>query len=330
MRRLLTVSAAGMAGVMALAACSSIDGDLGATGQDGQVVVQSCGDEVVFDAPPERIVAQPDVIGETLAALGLADRIVATSSFASFEPSEEYAPILADLPVLNDGPLSEEAVVSQEPDLLYSQIDYSDHMNDDYAPFDIPVLFATVFCPDHVPADADGNPDFVESRYQDVADLGRIFQVPDRADEVIATLKAKMEEAEEHVAGKEPVRVAAVYFIQGADGPMTATPDDTFVGQLVRTAGGENVYSDVSGSSSTGEVVGLETLVERDPDVILIQEVGQGKFEQIREFLRTDPRFSDISAVKNDRFTYLGWDEVSATLGFADAQSRIAEAFHPN
>ena len=75
--------------------------------------------------------------------------------------------------------------------------------------------------------------------YQDFYNLGRIFQVEDRAEEVVNGMKEKVAEVEKKIEGTEPVRVFVFDYLAD-DGPYTC--GNNFTAQLIRHAGGENIF----------------------------------------------------------------------------------------
>ena len=56
-----------------------------------------------------------------------------------------------------------------------------------------------------------------------------------------------------------------------------------------------------------------ETVIDRNPDVIVIVNYGNVTAEQKREYMMSNPAFANIDAVKNDRFVTLEY--VEATPG---------------
>ena len=62
---------------------------------------------------------------------------------------------------------------------------------------------------------------------------------------------------------------------------------DTFGGQIIKMAGGDNIAEDVSGWSYN-----LESLIEADPDIII---VGKG----CKDDFMSQENYKDLTAVKN-------------------------------
>lgn len=296
---------------------------------DGPVTVRSCGHSETFEDPPERVVVNATSLVEELAALGLSDRIVGYAPVSAFSPLKEYQQAVADTPTLGEGPLSREVVAEQDPDLVYSQLNYDDDMIEQYAPLDIPVLFPRKACSEDVPTDTHGDRDYVAGEYQDIAELGQIFHVPDKAKALITSLKQDMAQARDEAKGHSSVTVANIGFYSGVDKPFSVADGDGIMGQLIRVAGGRNVYDDVHSGDSNTEM-GPESLIARNPEVIIIRDLPSdgGGFDQVRKFLRTDPRFADLPAVKHDRFVPMKVEEWYAGIQFPNAAQRFAHAFH--
>jgi iron complex transport system substrate-binding protein len=93
---------------------------------------------------------------------------------------------------------------------------------------------------------------------------------------------------------------------------------------LIEAAGGRNIMDDFDKSWGT---VGWEEVVERNPEIIVIVNYGDVTAEEKRQFMRANPAFSDLDAVKNNRFVVLEY--VAATPGprNIDAIKALATAF---
>ena len=77
-------------------------------------VQDSYGQKIIFDEPPQRIVAYDSAAVEVLFALGEGDRIIATHSFVSYPASVDALPKVGDASTLDI-----ERVLELEPDLIF-------------------------------------------------------------------------------------------------------------------------------------------------------------------------------------------------------------------
>jgi iron complex transport system substrate-binding protein len=93
---------------------------------------------------------------------------------------------------------------------------------------------------------------------------------------------------------------------------------------LIEAAGGINIADDVP---SSWVEIGWETVIERNPDVIVIVNYGEVTAEQKRDFMRSNPAFKDIPAVRNDRFVTLEYVEATPGPRNIAAIKRLAAAF---
>ena len=163
----------------------------------------------------------------------------------------------------------------------------------------------------------------VDVVYQDFYNLGRIFQVEDRAEEIVSAMQAQIEAVETAVADAEPVKVF-VYDKAKDDGAYTC--GNNFTSKLIEHAGGTNIFNDLD---STWAVVSWEELVERNPDVIIINDYGSISLETKIAELKENPALSTISAIANDRIISVTLVECFASSMTGDTIEKFANAFHP-
>ena len=137
-------------------------------------------------------------------------------------------------------------------------------------------------------------------------------------------MKAQIAAAEEAVSAEEPVKVF-VYDMAQENGAYTC--GNNFTATLIRHAGGENIFSDLD---TTWATVGWEEIVERNPDVIVINDYGSIPLEQKIAELKDNPALSTVSAIQNDRIISVTLCEVFACSMTGDTVEKFARAFHPD
>jgi iron complex transport system substrate-binding protein len=93
---------------------------------------------------------------------------------------------------------------------------------------------------------------------------------------------------------------------------------------LIEAAGGKNIVDDVRKSWIQ---IGWESVIDRAPEVILIVNYGEVTAQQKIDFLRSNSAFSDIPAVKNNRFVVLEYVEATPGPRNIEAIKRLAKAF---
>ena len=115
----------------------------------------------------------------------------------------------------------------------------------------------------------------LKALYTDLRTLGKIFDVEDRAEALVKGYEKQVAK----VRAKIPApgdRPSVFLYDDGRDKPLTsgfyAGPHD-----IITKAGGDHVMKDLKDSWTT---VGWETVVARDPDVIVINDYGDTTAER--------------------------------------------------
>jgi len=274
---------------------------------------------VSFDRVPQRVIAANPNAGEQLMALDLGDTIIATS-YNNAAVAEQFRAEYESKPSLttSDQP-SLEVVLALEPDFIYGRSS----------------AFGEKGIADHDTLTRNGIMSLssiegwklgadVTDVYQDYRNLGRIFQVEDRAEQVIATMEGRIAAVGEALDGAEPVKV--FNFDMEMDGGAY-TPGNNITSKLIRHAGGVNVFE---GLEKTWNVVSWEKVVEADPDVIVINDYDGTPLEEKIDQLKSNPALAHLKAVQNERFVVVTLPEVFAGARVADTVEKFAKGFHPD
>lgn len=288
--------------------------------------IENCGQGLVFNAPPERVVAIGQSTTEMLYALGLGAKLQGSAVwFNAVLP--EFAAVNAGVERLADNHPGFEAVMAKEPDLVTTQFEFHvgpqgvvgtrQQFNE---------LGAQVYA---MPADCLGKdnmvggdgartqPFSIERMYQAVRELAQIFDVPARGAALEADLRARVAAAaaQARILGAEG-RSAMVWF---------SSPDlalDPFVagqngiaGFVLKTLGLRNVVQ----SDEEWPSVGWESLADADPDYIIIARMDRRRFAADdyavkRDFLQSDPVTREMAAVKAGRIIIVDAHQIHAGI----------------
>ena len=228
---------------------------------------------------------------------------------------EEYEAI----PTVAESYISLETILSLEPDFVYGRSSsFSEKNNtthDTLSGYGIMSLSSI----EGYTVGAD-----VDVVYQDFYDLGRIFQVEDRAEEIVSAMKEQIAAVEEAVAGAEPVKVF-VYDMAQEGGAYTC--GDNFTAKLISHAGGVNIFEDMD---TTWATVSWEEVVERAPEVIVINDYGSTSLEEKIEELKENPALADVPAIRDGRITSVTLCESFASSMTGDTIEKFARSFHPD
>ncbi|WP_216651633.1 ABC transporter substrate-binding protein [Roseivivax sp. THAF30] len=296
---------------------------LGAGMASAETTVKSCDRTVTFDAPPQRAVANDVNLTEMMLVLGLADRMVGYTGISGWKTlDEDMRAGVEELPELSAKYPSKEVLVGADADFFFAGWNYGMKVGgevtpDTLEPFGIKVYELSESCA-HIMKTEKAS---IEDMYDDLVNLGRIFQVEERATELVEGYRAELAQFSEGLGEGEPPRVFV--YDSGEDTPFTAGRYGMPTA-LIEAAGGRNIMDDFEKSWAT---VTWEEVVERNPEVIVIVNYGEVTAEQKREFMRSNPAFADLDAVKADRFVTLEYVEATPGPRNIKAVKTLAEAF---
>lgn len=286
--------------VATMAAC---DGPAvrGAAARGLTEVVDDAGRTVSVPAPARRIVSTLPSVTELIVALGAADRLVARTAYS-------VDPRIADVPSLGwTLSPSAEAIIGFEPDLVVQPEDLAGRA---WAPLETAGLRVYL-------ADVQRTADI----YATTRRLGVLLGVPSRADSLVHRLEAGLDTIRRAVAGRR--RPTVLYLIWPRP-PQTAGPG-TFIDEVITAAGGRNAFAD---SPIRWPQVGLEEIVRRDPDVIVLPQ-GTSHATPF-EMVDGAPGWRDLTAFREGRVVPVQSDMFNRPgPRVVEAARALADALHP-
>lgn len=103
-------------------------------------------------------------------------------------------------------------------------------------------------------------PESVDGLCEDIKVLGGIFNKKKKADLLTEDIRARLKDISGRIRGERPK-----VFVQLFDDPLITA--SSFIGDIIRLAGGRNVAWDVRDDSG---IFSYEVLIDRDPDIMII------------------------------------------------------------
>lgn len=290
------------------------------------VTVTSCDRQVTVELPPQRAVSHDVNMTAMLLALGLKERMAGytgISGWKTLDPSMRQQ--LDGLPELAARYPSLENLLDAGTDFVFAGWNYGMRIGGEVTPaslarFGIPVYELSESCAHVMP----GRVASLDDVYTDLRNLGRIFAVEDRAEALVQGMQARVADVQARL-GERPKRPRVFVYDSGEDLPFSAGRQG-MPQPLIEAAGGRNVMDGVAGSWIK---VGWESVVEQDPEVILIVDYGERTAAQKRDFLLQHPALQGVSAVREKRFVVLSYLAVTPSLDNAAAIETLAAALHP-
>ncbi|MFE6076359.1 ABC transporter substrate-binding protein [Paenibacillus sp. NPDC057886] len=246
--------------------------------------------EQTFDKAPERVVANTQGAAELLVRLGLTDKIVGVAALFGNVP-EDIADEFNKIPVLAEGYVGKEVTIGASPDLvmgrggLFEDADWGvgtvNSLND---------MSIKTYVQNTSVTGAS-----LDSLYQDITELGEIFNVQANAAAYVGQLKVR-EEALKARASAETINYAS--FSDNGDGTIGIYNGngDTFIENAMSLINMHNMLINEEGTLS------LERLIEMNPDVMIISRYAGGiDPKETIEKLLANKQVQNINAVKNKK-----------------------------
>jgi iron complex transport system substrate-binding protein len=239
-------------------------------------ITDDSGTATTFAAPPQRVVSLNPGLTEITFALGHGDSLVGVDTYSDFPPeAKDIQPRLTAFP----NP-SVEAIVALQPDLVLTLAE-SDDVIAQLRGQGIPVV--KLF-----PRDYDATVEAVRT-------LGRLYGSPDAGEAIASDMTSRRDAVVAAVAGAPRPRVYEELDASQPGMPFAAGPNG-FYGQLIDLAGGTNIFADLPGDVGR---VGAESIVQRDPEVIILTDSDLPFNPQSPDMVRARPGWSVITAVQN-------------------------------
>ncbi|MFJ9696475.1 ABC transporter substrate-binding protein [Kitasatospora sp. NPDC101183] len=286
------------------------------------VTVDNCGTKLTFAQKPARTVTNDVGITELMFALGLSDRM------AGYVMPDDKGQIdkvawkgeYERTTWLSKKVITKEIALDAKADLVFAGW----HYGFDEGSGITPAAFKALGVESYVLTEScrsgkggeRGVMDPLEALYTDLANLGEIFDVRERADKLIAHFKAQID------ATVRPVNHPSVFlYDSGQDKPFTAGRFAA-ADEIIAKAGGVNVMHDLADSWVT---TGWESVVQRDPEVIVINNYGSVSAEEKRKFLKSLPALAGVSAIRNDRIFVMDYVDLVESPRNPAAISSLAQ-----
>jgi len=265
-----------------------------------------------LSAQPQRIVSTAPSITELLYALGLGDRIVGVTRFCRYPPEAQQKPKIGDY--INP---NLETITALKPDLVIVQTN--------------PVRLAERLGALHLHT-LEINQENIAAIYNSIRVVGDATGTSPRATQLIASIRAKLDEIRARAASLHPVRVM---FVVGRspnrlDG-LVVVGKASYLNEVFELAGGVNIFRD---AVAAYPAVSMEEVIARNPEVIIdmgdMSDTVNVSDEHKRSVVALWNRMAVVSAVKQHRVFAVSSDSyVTPGPRVVDAARAILGMLHP-
>jgi iron complex transport system substrate-binding protein len=287
------------------------------------LTIHSCNREVTFKHAPRHALSHDINMTQMMLALGLKPSMAGYSGVTGWKSvTPEMQTILDGLPELAAKYPSVETLLDANVDFFFAGWDYGMRVGGDLTPQTLQPLGINVYELTESCAFVMKRPAAtLEDTYNDLRNLGKIFDVQDRANALIAQMQAQVAEVRKDLP-TDKLRV--FLYDSGEDRAMTSgrlgMPQ-----ALIDAAGGRNILDDVESSWTR---VNWETVVERNPQVIVIVDYGEVTAEQKEQFLLDNKALQSVDAIKNQRFIVIPYVQATPGIDNVLAVETLAKGFH--
>lgn len=236
------------------------------------------------------------------------------------EPSnEDYIPGTEHVETLGkQGSISLEKVIALEPDLVVLSYNTKSHL-------------------DMIPVLEENRIPFMVLDYKfkdDYFKISKIFAAINNNMEIYEQdAKLVKEETQRIIENAPKDKELKVLIIMATKNNINARNSETTIGEMFKDLNTINI-ADSSKDTLSDKNFSLEKIIEEDPDFIFVQTMGSD-IEAIEERLvkdvKSNPAWSSLSAVKNDRYIVLDKNlyTYKANERYAEAYEKLAKILYP-
>ncbi|KIF62499.1 ABC transporter substrate-binding protein [Pseudomonas fluorescens] len=287
------------------------------------LTIQSCNREVTFKEAPKHAVSHDINMTQMMLALGLKSKMAGYSGVSGWKSvTPEMQSLLDGLPELAAKYPSVETLLNANVDFFFAGWDYGMRVGGDLTPQTLQPLGINVYELTESCAFVMKRPAAtLDDTYNDLRNLGKIFDVQDRANALIADMQNQVAAVRKDLPAEKP---RVFLYDSGEDRAMTSgrlgMPQ-----ALIDAAGGRNVLDDVEASWTR---VNWETVVERNPQVIVIVDYSEITAEQKIEFLLKNKALQSVDAIRNQRFIVIPYVQATPGIDNVLAVETLAKGFH--
>jgi len=280
MRHSLSLLAAAAAGFLAVPALAT----------DYPLSLTNCGFPLTIEQAPQRVVAIKSTAAELLLSLGLEEKMVGLAFLDGPLPAELGG---AGIPVLSEKLPSQEVVLETEPDFVYGGWE-SNFAADGagerpvLAQLEVASYVAPAACRSIKPAKLN-----FEHLFAEIAEMGAIFDVEDRASALVAEQRAALAGVAADGRG-----LSAVWYSSGTKAPYVGAGSNA-PAMMLEALGLENIFAGVDEGWTAAS---WEAVVDANPDVIVLVDAAWNSAEAKKKLLAENPITSKLDAVVNQRY----------------------------
>lgn len=251
-----------------------------------------------------RIVSLAPSVTETLFALGLGDRVVGDTDFCNYPPEAKQKARIG-------GPVnpSIETIAALHPDLVVA----SGEINRRETVQALERLGIAVYGTD---------PRNVEEVLSSTERLGELLGARGAASLLTASLRRRLAELDQQLAGLPPKKVLMVVWLE----PLMSVGRNAFLSDALRRAGAHSVID----SPHPWPTIDLEEVVRLQPQYLIFSNDNAQQVQRELTEVQERPGWRRLEAVRNRRFIVLSEAISHPSPRLVDGIEQLARALYPS
>ncbi len=262
------------------------------------------GTEISLVRAPQRIVSLTPSHTEILFALGLDREIVGVTDYCNYPENAKQKKRIGSFA----DPEIEE-IVSLNPDLILAFGDLQKPIVKELEKRGFSVFWLY--------------PRTVREVLHSFERIGELVGKPAAGRELRARVEEKINKIKKKLQGISDLRRPTVFRVMGFD-PLGSVGNYSFQNEIYHIAGGKNIFSEIKEDYFE---IDLKTLIERNPDVIVIcgnhEDKAKGR-------IKDQEGWDELTAIKKDRILVVPCDLICRpSPRIADTIEKVARGLHP-
>lgn len=278
------------------------------------VTIENGNRSITFYSAPSRVVTNCDAnIIEMLLALGLKDKIIGYAGYLTEDKiSPQYRCAFKEIPALSKGNIDFQTLYKAKPDLFISSYKYGlDTGKTGITPEILAKnLIKTYAMTESLFRVMPKPPVTLEDIYTDIKNLGVIFDVQDRAEQIIHSMRLEADIMFRRVSAmkiSKPLKVFIAYAPCKDDNFLRSAGNQSIVNALLEIVKARNIFSDVNDGYIQ---VQWQDVIKRNPDVIIIFDGGNQSGEKYKHEISKNSLLGQIKAVGNNRIYVIPLEDI--------------------
>jgi len=240
-------------------------------------ITDDIGRKVTIKTMPQRIVSMAPSNTEMLFALGLGDRIIGVTDYCDYPPEATQKPKVSGYTTPDV-----EKLVSIQPDLIIADAIHEKTVLPALEKLGFTVIIHSATSIDVI--------------LNEITRLGQVCGKENKAAELVGSMSTRLKAIQAKTGSlSDSQRLRGVYIIWF--NPIWTMGGKTYCDDMIYAAGGLNIFSS---DFEKSRQVSIESVVTRDPEVIVISGMAQS-IGTIYTSVKTEMRLKSVKAIINDR-----------------------------